>query len=724
MNDIVTITRACSPVADASVQTEAQRDFAFMCRYVPGDEQRAIRGRLKIVALMGEKPTESEYLAKAKPIAERFGLKNWSWKTAYRWVGQFDADHPYTSMMDNRVRRRISANGIGTNEQFVAFWQELCMENKRCTSQAYTELFSRLRAGETIPGIGTWRDIFAVEAGGFYPAPEYACPYMPGINVPKGWTLRNLNRIKPGAFALTAMRQGNQTAALAFTNEVLRTRVGLKSGQCWQIDDMWYEEKVIFKGNRHAQRVVEFAIMDVKTCRVAARLTKPVIEGDDGHLKTLKAKWARYLIAHVLCEVGIPPEGCVFQGEHGTATLDRDTQEMLHGITHGLVSFSAGGLIDKPLVEGLKRCRAKGNPRFKGMLEGHHALVKGHLGAAPGHMGGGRGHEPEWADADYREFEALMKWAEVAERERPGIMDRLRLPYVPYVDFLWLVEKAYAEIDRDVTHNIGQWEECGFTNLFWRANPKSLIWEPSSKLLEYPAEVQALMDVTFKANPKLTRLVKMSRLEAWEASKGDRSWKLDPSVGVSVMGRELSCMAVCNDKLMLHYKDPETMTDEWVSGLIEGGGSLTRGQAYLVYLNPCSAGRAYVCDLNNQFIGVAPVMQRARYADDEAVKKQLGLRSRAIAQEVEKAMPAFRRIQAKRAAQLAHNVVVMTGEDPALKAAIGAAAEHELGMADAAEGLEYGPAEEAVPAGADVDFGDLPAEEAPAITGEDLADLV
>ena len=190
------------------------------------------------------------------------------------------------------------------------------------------------------------------------------------------------------------------------------------------------------------------------------------------------------------------------------------------------------------------------------------------------------------------------------------------------------------------------------------------------------------------------------------------------------MGRELSCMAVCNDKLMLHYKDPETMTDEWVSGLIEGGGSLTRGQTYLVYLNPCSAGRAYVCDLNNQFIGVAPVMQRARYADDEAVKKQLGLRSRAIAQEVEKAMPAFRRIQAKRAAQLAHNVVVMTGEDPALKAAIGAAAEHELGMAEAAEGLEYGPAEEASPAGADVDFGDLPTEDAPAITGEDLADLV
>ena len=45
-------------------------------------------------------------------------------------------------------------------------------------------------------------------------------------------------------------------------------------------------------------------------------------------------------------------------------------------------------------------------------------------------------------------------------------------------------------------------------------------------------------------------------------------------------------------------------------------------------------------------------------------------------------------------------------------------------MAEAAEGLEYGPAEEAAPAGADVDFGDLPTAEAPAITGEDLADLV
>ena len=113
-----------------------------------------------------------------------------------------------------------------------------------------------------------------------------------------------------------------------------------------------------------------------------------------------------------------------------------------------------------------------------------------------------------------------------------------------------------------------------------------------------------------------------------------------------------------------------------------------------------------------------------RYDDIEGIKRAIGVRNAALAAERKKIQPALNRMARQAAAVGAANAAVILGEDPALKAAIGAAAEHELGMAEAAEGLEYGPAEEAAPAGADVDFGDLPTAEAPAITGEDLADLV
>ncbi len=84
------------------------------------------------------------------------------------------------------------------NRAFRDYWTTLVCSNRRKTAPAYRQLLERLARGEEIPGVGTWRDVFAREHGGIHPAPDMACPWSPfTLDAPRGWTLRNLMRHAP-----------------------------------------------------------------------------------------------------------------------------------------------------------------------------------------------------------------------------------------------------------------------------------------------------------------------------------------------------------------------------------------------------------------------------------------------------------------------------------------------------------------------------------------------
>lgn len=92
--------------------------------------------------------------AAAREIVKLFGsrVKGMTLKSLYRLAKQFDGT--MMSLLDRRQLRRISAGGLVTNKEFVAYWHQLCLENKRATAPAYRELFRRLQAGDRIPGFG------------------------------------------------------------------------------------------------------------------------------------------------------------------------------------------------------------------------------------------------------------------------------------------------------------------------------------------------------------------------------------------------------------------------------------------------------------------------------------------------------------------------------------------------------------------------------------------
>ena len=643
--------------------------------------------------------------AAAEEIARTFGskLKGISLKSLYRMADQYAASNcSLRSLMDGRMIRRLRSGGLAENKEFIAFWHELCLRNKRATAPAYRELFYRLKAGEVIPGFGDWRQIYASEHGGIFPSPERACPYEPGASVPKGWTLRTLTRLKPDEFALVAARKGTMAATMERLPDIHRTRVGLKSCRVVQIDDMWYEHKVAFGANRHAQRVVEFSMIDVATGKFFAWLTKPVLEKEDGKRETLRSRWARYLVAYLLGSVGVPEEGVLIMGEHGTASADGAFEESLARLSGGRIRFGAGGLLSTPLGKGLYSGTPKGNPRYKGLLEGRHSLIKNELAAVKGHMGGGREGKSEFVYGMEKQDEQLRAIARALRNVRPGIESRLDFPFMDYLDFKAIVDTMYANINARRTHSLEGWDGQGFMMPeYW--NAAAAAWVPVESVRQEPEVIQQAIYNAIQAGQIKVQRTRLSPEEAWNLRSGDRAWKLPPSViATEVMGPELAVNCHCDQKLQLRFRDDSTLADSTVTGILDGGGSLTRGQNYIVWINPFDAFTAYVADLQGRFIGTAKVAPKVCYADQEAIERELGVRQAAIAAERKRLQPAVTRMQMAEAARARKNATAILGEDPALKAARQSAAAHELEKADAPEledlpGAEVGDTVEGIP---------------------------
>ena len=616
---------------------------------------------------------KAAFLAEVRPSLEALGVRGISLPSMYRKAEIYAASgRSWRALVDGRAARRMAGpGGLAANREFVEFWQALALSNRRKTAPAYRELFRRLRMGERIPGLGDWRAVWEAEHG-FTPAADMPCPYHPYTDVPQGWTYRNLMRLMPSDFAVRAARKGMMAAQISYVPDVPRTRVGLAPCQALQIDDMVHEVKVSWDGNRHAQRVMDLSMIDVLTSCATGWLCFPVREDGEDRRRTVRSEWIRYLFAHQLCDIGIPEAGCYIMGERGTATADDALVRVLAEVSGGRVRFGAGGILSTPVGRGLFAGRPKGNPKFKALLEGKHALIKNDLGGVRGHIGGGRGAEPEDAYGMDQEDERLRRMASALERSRPGILSRLALPYMPWPDYWELARSVYEEADRRTWHNLEGWAECGFETGEWRPNRDSP-WLPMASLKRMDPGAAAAFGSLIASDPALFRMRRMSPREAFESRRGELT-RLDDVAAVLVMGEGLARPCRCDDKLQLRYRDESTMRRLTVAGVLDGGRTLERGKVYQVWHNPLNGGTAYVADESGRYLGTAPVMVAARIDDQDAIERHLGVRQRAIAAEAKALAPYVRKRQAEAAEAARHNAKVLLGRDPAEDVALEEAA--------------------------------------------------
>ena len=634
-----------APVTSADMD----RLFAVM----PGDQATRI---LSFADALGVFAAAGDKRAAAAAMAARLaplGYRGLSLKSLYRKLDDFRRDGVW-SLVPAKYRR-AQVRGLAANEAFVEHWQGLVLENRRKMRPAWRRLVRDFAAGVAVPGVGTWQELYLAERG-YLPGAGEVCPWGER-NPPPGWSFRNLVKFAPDEFAVVAARRGMAEAKSRFGLTVSKTRVGLPCCRVVEVDDMWYEHAVMFPGNREPQRVVEFAAMDRLTAHVICHLAKPIREKRDGTRETLKAAWAKYVYHYVLCVSGIPREGCIIRGERGTTKSDAEFEAALAAVNawrkaggSGEVAFESGSLANAPVAKGLANGAAKGNPRHKGMIEQMHATLKNELGHVLGEVGGGRGVQPEETGALVAEAKRLAAMAYVMNLP----VERVATPFLSWPEFAKAAEQAHENIDRRTVHALEGWEECGFvageiklkSEASWRAVPATAQMSP-----EEAGAVAALV----KAGYAEYRERRLSPREAWEKSKG--ALQVVPEYfAPMILGSELACTVKVNGNMQFAYKDPN-VGQRLVVAAVAGGQLLSRGVEYRVWVNPLCGDRAYVCDMQGQFLGVAKVMQAVRAdATPEELAEQLSMQQKVLSEESRRLAPIARRRLAAANARAAANI--------------------------------------------------------------------
>ena len=635
-----------------------------------------------------------EIAARLAPL----GYKGLSLKSLYRKLDQFRAVGVW-ACVDRRVARRVTAQGIAANRALVEEWHARVLSNRRKIKPAWRELLADLAGEVTIPGVGTWKDLYQ-SVYGYRPAEGEPCPWSVR-NPPPGWSLRNLMQLKPEKFALKAAQVGMGAAKIDFLPAVRLTRVGLLPCQVVEVDDMWYEHMVVFGGNAKPQRVVEFAAMDRLTGHVVCHLAKPVVEAEDGTRKTLKSAWVRYLYHYLLCVVGVPAGGCVIKGEHGTAAQDDTFASALaaiNAVREGAgkkpVVFRAGSIVTEPVAKGLPDVQHHGNPRHKGMIEQMHATLKNYADALIfGNVGGGRGVQPEETVGMVREDSALVAMAALTTNHEPLTTNHeLRFNFPTWGEFARAADEAHRQMDERTDHALEGWEECGFTvgELKVAGMPH---WTAIPRMAALPSERAAQVRALVASGAAEYRERRMSPAEAWASATRDHALEtISPGFAPMILGKELAHPGTVGDKLTVTVRDAETGERYVVSAVIDGK-PLARGARVQAWGNPMYSGKAYVADEQGRFLGVASTLQAVRAdasADVPELQRQLGMRSAALAEGRRRLAPVVRRRLAARNAAAAHNLAALGMEDPVLDGAADASAGAlELAARDADDGEDF-----------------------------------
>jgi hypothetical protein len=635
-------------------------DLRLIHEHLPYDEARAtkelISAMQEFVVADDKKRCALDIAARLKPL----GVRGLSLKSLYRKAAAVQQSG-WRGVVDGRTLRKLERTGIAANEEFVAHWHTLVAGNQRKTAPAWRALLNAINRGETIPGLGNWQKIWMEENSG---TPPSVCPYgtiAPNNQVPRNLSYTTLMRIKPTAFGVTASRIGIMRASMDHLPDVLRTRVGLQRCQVIQIDDMWDNAKVMWGANRHGERVVELSAVDVLTGRIICHLSKPILRREDDTRQVLRSEWVRYIMAHIICNLGIP-EKMLIMGEHGTATADAELRNTLSEISGGGITFGAGGLLSQPLAKGLYDGRPKGTPKYKGLIECLHSLKQNEMAAIKGQIGSrdSLDNEPETVYGMDKQQLALATAVTALAPHNPGIQERLAWPWLQWGDYAALKDAYYAAINARTWHQMEGWEDCGFVAAEWRpaiGQP----WMPISSL-DAMGEAAAPVRALVQANTDLYRHRRMSPEEAWHY-RANEVQPLGDWAAPLIMGDGLARTCTVTDKLEMSYKDDTTMRTHTIYAMI-GGIPLERRMEYKVWVNPLDASKAYIADLQGRFLGVAKVAQAACHDDFEALQKALGVRQQALSAEVQRLRPVAHKRLRQAAADAQRNVIEITGNDP------------------------------------------------------------
>lgn len=519
----------------------------------------------------------------------------------YEWL---QCGQDWRCLMDGRARG-MKERSRTTASAFVTYFKAICLQSQRSTEQAIDELYRRWRKGEEIPG---YEDVWNRKT------------------LPPGWSRANLRRLAPSRRERTLMRQGIK-AAYKMLPQVFSSRADLAPMQYVMFDDVWMDHLVHYSGK--VARPLMLGCNDLYTGMRLMQGMKPRIMRKDGTNTGLGKLEMLQIVVGLLYTIGYNPAGTTLICEHGTASINKEEEELISSITGGVVKVGRSGMAGKVqvLLNGYTG-RQGGNPRGKAGLESWHNPYHNLMAmlVTVGHMGHNHGATaPEIITGQIDEEKKLLALMDGIQSETK---EQAQHHIYSFKDYAVMAEQAKWLMNIRTHHALNDWKECGFETAEYRLGT-STPWTPMSAVKQ---ELLPMVSQLVASSPDLFRTRRMSPSEAWETSIKSIPGGLRRISAVDVcdiLGKHMAkrlrvgdgCTIIVQDAdiadTALRYELAVTTQDGLEKELNPDG-------EYYGFVNPYDMGRMFILTPELRYLGTSRLIKRVPRADRAAYEAAQG----------------------------------------------------------------------------------------------------
>jgi hypothetical protein len=361
------------------------------------EEKQRIKGLLGAMQSIHNDPRGIIKAIESLAAANR-GRESWSFgnlKTLY---------YAWKDTQDWRVLRRNYRHQSALPPEFVRHLSAMVLREHRSRTQAIERVRAAWRAGEVVPGYGTWREWFARTFPTLEVPPHFAGDYPPS------WSDRNLRNNMPSRAQHTLATKG-LAAAQRHLPHLIRDTSKLRPLELVVFDDFKTDIRVCaYNPVLKKWEVVPcmgLLAMDVATRRVlhygliprltlprrasrddTAPLTEQEIENDEAMRKiAISRRDLQLVLKGIFQRYGVPSDYCMtLLVENAAAAITAELEAALEIYFHGQVRVCRTNMLEhRTLANGFTE--RGGKPWEKGWIESAFNLMHNIAGNLPGQTG-------------------------------------------------------------------------------------------------------------------------------------------------------------------------------------------------------------------------------------------------------------------------------------------------------------------------------------------------
>jgi hypothetical protein len=518
-------------------------------------------------------------------------------------------------------------HGIFLPREFTEYLKGLFQSNQRKSEPAVRLLYRLWRAGESIPGYGTWQEWF-MDNHPHHPLPTNAdgrheCP----PELPRGWSKTNLARYIPERAELALARRGI-AAARQHLPSVIMTREGLRPLEIVLFDDVRTDFKILVPGHAAPVELNLLVALDLATGMILRFGLRPAVpredtDGDSARDK-LKLRDMKTLIAGILTTYGVPKNyTTTYVVENATAAIKEGTALALAELSCQRIQVSRTMMINGTAIWGGYKDKPTGNARGKAALESTFNLLHNEAAFLPGQTG--RRYDAGPADLHGRTEETKALTRVANKFLTPHQRASLKLPFLSRDQARLVLADIFNQIIRRTDHEmenfqpLGEWREKDF-------DP----WRPESELLGAPNPAEAGeggSTLQWRNPPR-----RESPLERWERlmeqAGGAAAFTKLHTGAVMRLYDEHAARKIIDSEII--FKINRELFVYRTANVQHAIRPLANGAKVLCYFDREDMNWLHVTDGSGGYLGSIPRTRGARRTDKAALQEQFDSQRKAL----------------------------------------------------------------------------------------------